>query len=890
MNDWNTLQNWFDKLVALPENARRGALEALRRDDPALATELEDLLAVDSSTSTQIGWRVRRAATSLPFPGELESGDQIGAWRVKQRIGRGGMGIVYQVERVEGDFEQIAALKLVATAGDPALGDYFVRERQIMARLNHANIAGLLDGGVLEDGRPWLVMEFIEGLPINTWCDTQRLGIRQRLALFLRALDAVQFAHRSLVLHKDLKFSNLLVTDDGQPKLLDFGTASLMEDETSDDNQTRLLALTPEFSSPERIQGAPLTTASDIYSLGVMLYHLLAGCLPLDARTSSPAELERMVCEQEPLPPSRQIDGKNNEVASARSTTPRSLQQQLKGDLDAIVLTCLRKEPERRYATAQALAADIRAFLDDEPVSARKDAVGYRIGKFIRRRRWPLGSGIALVLAVGFGLNASLTSYLEAEQRRLELEHVAQFQNELLLTLDPADMGATVMGWLEDELGQHELGADGDLPAKLRETLDLADLGRTLIDRALLGTALERIGEHFVDMPMIGSEMARSVASNYHQLQLIDQALDALKLAERMARIDPEGEGEALQLRALRLSHQRQVGRLEEAESGLKELAAKLDADPDLADELVRGIVFKGLGDIAAQRGALPRALNDYQRSLNYRRAGGHASAARIVLQDIANTQARLGRVHDALNTLEQLEDEWTRAESADHPRAVSARLSKASALSDLGQLDEAEAIQREVLALRTRMHGRNDQRTLVVLNNLGLTLNRKGKPDRGMEKIRQAFDLRMNAYGPTDPWTINSAVRLASESLDEGEPENALDIADKILASNNPADSGSLVLLSLIALVAETEINREVDRERQADVLAHLDTLELGWQNELLADKLLARLDELKGEPGQARDRLQQAQQQLDDFVDPDHFIMRDLLNRLSRLESSST
>ena len=886
MSDWDSLQTWFEKLVVLPDNARQGALRALREDDPALAAELEGLLAADSQQETRIGWRVRRAASGLPLPGELGPGDEIGNWRVISHLGRGGMGIVYQVERISDDFDQVAALKLVATTGDSTLGDYFLRERQIMARLGHPNIAGLLDGGVLDDGRPWLVMEFIEGTPIHEWCDAHRLDVRQRLALFMRALDAVQFAHRNLVLHKDLKFSNLLVTEDGQPKLLDFGTASMMRaDQASESTQTRLLALTPEFSSPERIRNEPLTTASDLYSLGVMLYALLCGELPLEVDQASPAEIEKIVAEQAPRPPSAAAARATENQARARGASPARLQRQLAGDLDAIVLKCLSKEPERRYATVEALKEDLCAFLDGSPVAARRDTFAYRLKKFMGRHRWPLATSLALLLAGCIGLYASLTSYLELEKQRAQLELLADFQTELLLTLRPDEIGTAAMDWLEREsrdLDTMNSNAFDQLRAGVNET----DLGRTLIDVALLARAIERIGEHFADMPMLGSEMARSVAANYNQLMLQDRTMAALEVAEQMAAADPDGMTEALRLRALRLGILQRTGQMEEAEAELRAMQQQLAEQPDLADAMVRGIVYKSLGDITARQGDRALALQWYERSLQYRRDGGHENAVRIVLQDIAGIRSAMGDPKAAREIYQELDQAWSADHSNEHPRAVSARLAEASALSDLGRLDQAEQMQRDILALRRRVHGEEDQRTLVVLNNLGITLHRQGDTRRGMEKLRRVFEKRYAVYGPSDPWTINSAVRVSAFYLESGDAGMARQVAASILSADGVEDSNRKKMLELIEQVARTEQEGPSAIGLSIPAASTLQDLTLTWYDALLVEQLLARLEHKQGLHERARRRLEQARDRLPEWLTADHHTKRQLRREMARLE----
>jgi Tol biopolymer transport system component len=336
------------------------------------------------------------AAAQEPDPDERLIGTRLGPYRVEAIAGHGGMGAVYRASRDDAEFHQQVAIKLVrVAAASPDTLRRFRQERQILARLSHPNIARLLDGGSTPEGVPYLVMEFIEGEPITAWCDRHALGVEERLRLFLRVCEGVEFAHRDLVVHRDLKPANILVTKDGTPKLLDFGIAKLLEPGAENEAATLTgLVMTPEYASPERVRGEPASTAADVYSLGLILYELLTGKKAQPISGYTPHAIASVVCQTEPAAPAR-------------------LKPQLAGDLDSIIRMAIRKEPERRYASAGLLARDIQRHLEGRPVMARPDTLAYRSAKFVRRNRFAVVAGalIAATLAGGLALEYWLGAF-----------------------------------------------------------------------------------------------------------------------------------------------------------------------------------------------------------------------------------------------------------------------------------------------------------------------------------------------------------------------------------------------------------------------------------------------------------------------------------------------
>ncbi len=391
-------------LEKTPEE-RAAFLRAACADDAALHGEVDSLLASNASAGDFLD-AVRFPA--LPWddaaaPAEAGPLRRIGPYVIVREIGRGGMGSVYLAERSDREYRGQVALKLVKRGMDTEfILNRFRAERQILASLSHPNIARLLDGGTTDDGLPYFVMEFIDGRILTDDCDSRGLGLRERIDLFRTVCAAVQYAHGNLVVHRDIKPSNLMVTADGTVKLLDFGLAKLLDPRKSGESFYQTMAgvgiFTPEYASPEQVQSLPVTTSTDVFSLGVILYELLSGAHPFRRADSKPADIMTAILEAEPLPPSA--------AASARSDVPRA--RALKGDLDTIVLTALRKEPERRYATVEKLSADLSRYLSGLPVSARSDTLVYRAGKFVRRHRLGVAAGLLVALSLVAGLSVAL--------------------------------------------------------------------------------------------------------------------------------------------------------------------------------------------------------------------------------------------------------------------------------------------------------------------------------------------------------------------------------------------------------------------------------------------------------------------------------------------------
>jgi serine/threonine protein kinase len=391
------MSSLLDQALPLDAVARRHWLERLAPEHGALAGPLRQALFTEHAADRSCGWldtlpKIRAGADDQgAVVSGLKPGEPVGPYRIVRPLGAGGMAEVWLAQRADGAFKREVALKLpILSRLRPDLAHRFAHERDILASLEHVHIARFYDAGVSADGLPYLAMEYIPGEPLTAWCDAHQLGLRERIKLFLQVLDAVQYAHARQVIHRDLKPSNILVTESGQVRLLDFGVAKLLAEPDEHTQLTQLYgrAFTPDYASPEQVRGEAVDTVSDIYSLGVVLYELLAGGRPYRIKGgASVSQLEQAIATARIERPSTHLEP---EAGAARATTQNNLARQLRGDLDTIVLKALSVKPQRRYASASALAHDLQRHLSGEPVAARPDRLMYRVAMLLFRccRSW----------------------------------------------------------------------------------------------------------------------------------------------------------------------------------------------------------------------------------------------------------------------------------------------------------------------------------------------------------------------------------------------------------------------------------------------------------------------------------------------------------------------
>jgi serine/threonine-protein kinase len=498
---WARVGGILDAVLDAGAAERERILDERCAGDAGLRAEVESLLRAEAVADARLEAPALEWAEALADGGGFDAaapehvrGERIGPWRLTEEIGSGGMGTVWRAERADGAYEQPAALKLIRRGLDSdAILARFVGERSILARLQHPHIARLIDGGIAGDGRPYFAMELVEGEPITGWCDRRRLSVRDRIRLLLSAIDAVQYAHQQLVVHRDLKPSNILVTAAGEVKLLDFGIAKVLDAsagraDAATMTQFGFRMLTPEYAAPEQLRGEAVTTATDVYALGVLLYELLTGVRPTAARgqRGAAADAATDASTRAPTRPSTQVSD-----AAARlraSTTPR-LRRNLRGDLDTIVLRALHEEPERRYRTAEALRRDLLRYLAGRPVHARPDSRWYRLRKFVARHRSAVVAAVLVAASLAAGLVATAWQARRAELRALEAGRQAQRAEEVKAFL------ITVF----------ESGGPREWRGKEPTARELLDAGAKRVDEELAGNPELRaemqaiIGELYLD-------------------------------------------------------------------------------------------------------------------------------------------------------------------------------------------------------------------------------------------------------------------------------------------------------------------------------------------------------------------------------------------------------
>ena len=834
---WPALSALLDQALDRPPEERAAFLRRVTADDPEARHLLAGLLAASQIENGVLdrpaginatGILSRMAHDTADDDESGMRGARIGPWRLLREIGRGGMGVVYLAERADGQFEQRVALKVLKRGLDTdEILERFLRERRILARLQHPGIARLIDGGATDDGRPFFALEYVDGRPLIEECDARHASLAERLRLFRAVCDAVQYAHRSLIVHRDLKPSNILVASDGRVRLLDFGIARLLAEEggSPDRSLTRpgQQLMTPQYAAPEQVRGEPATTATDVYALGLVLYELLAGRRPYSIPAAGAQEIERLILEATPVPPSRAVDGPG---ATARGATADRIRRALGGDLDAIVLAALRKEPDRRHPTAAALAEDIDRYLRGLPVWACRDTAAYRLRRFLGRHR----AGVAAAAVIAVSLLAGLAGTLwQARAARLEARRARAVRNYLVSLFEVSD------------------------PSRSR--------GETVTARDLLDRGVARSDDELKDQPVLRAEMLGVLSDVYEKLGLYQQAAP---LAQRSLDLwmglrgpgDPEvaealrrqgviltdlghyGEAEKVLRRALeqrgrgrddvdsRLAETienlaaalRSQGKLEEAEAHVREaLAIRRRIFPPDSPEIATSL--NNLALMLRERGQFAAAEPLYREALAIRRralgpdhpdiAGTLGNLAALLRQEGRLEEAeRLARESVALNH---------KLFGDDNPSTIQSLNAVAAIVQSLGRYDEAERIDRDVLEFWRRHQGDDHPNAIVSLNNLASVLKDKGDYAAAEPMFRRLAAQFPKVLGEKHPFTAVALTHLGAilgdeEQYDEaaGCLHRALEIQTALRGEQHPDTAGVLAQLGAL----EQQRGRNEDAE----------------------------------------------------------------------------
>ena len=761
----------FERLLDLEEAERYAELTRECGDDADLRALIERLLEADGTPDHEV-----LDGIGLPWHGLVEAGErdeseaaltQVGPYRLIREAGRGGMATVYLAERDVGGAPQRVALKLVRRGIDTdEVISRFAHETRVLASLEHPNIARFYDAGVSADGRPFLVMEYVEGRPITRYCDTERLSVAERLGLFATVCDAVQFAHQRLVVHRDIKPSNVLVTDEGEARLVDFGIAKLLEDESDTDaprTRTGLRVLTPEYAAPEQLMGESISTATDVYTLGLVLYELLTGSratarggqiFPPTAQTSN---------VQETVAPSTAVrraekGSEATTLASARRTTVDRLSRRLRGDLDRITLKALEPDPARRYASARELGEDIERHLRGLPIRARPDTLVYRLRTFSRRHRVGVtAAAAALVSLISFGAF-----------------HTSRITRERDLARSEADKARATTQFLQRLLG---------------DAYPSVALGDTFSMGELLARAAARV-DSLSGEPEVQAELLRTLGDVYREQGRFDEALPLLERAvaihDDMGGAESRAAGQALDA----LGHLYYERR--EYDAAFRTHRRSLETFEDLyaSDDSMVLFALNNVATAASALGDHDEALEQYRVILarHGRLFSDTSQLVHVTRNNVAQLYHSRGDFEAAIREFREALRLRTIALPSDHPSIALTMNNLGTSLERLGELAEAEALHRQALEMFKRVYGPEHHRVGLSAYNLARVLRAQGQYEDAESLFRMTLSIDRRTYGEDHPEIGFDLRGLGFLLVEAGDCERAIPVlseSDAIFARN---------------------------------------------------------------------------------------------------------
>lgn len=730
--EWREVSPHLDFALSLSGEQRSRWLVSFRAERPDLAIFLEKLLEEHRALAEErfLEREPLRATDDTSLTGQV-----LGAYKLLSRIGDGGMSSVWLAERVDGRFERQVAVKFLHFAvGSRAVAERFKREGRILGHLAHPHIAELIDAGVTTDSEPYLVLEYVSGRQIDEYCDEHRLELDGRIGLFLDVLGAVEHAHANLVVHRDIKPSNVLVSSEGDVKLLDFGIAKLLAQDTESVDATVLTledgtAMTPLFAAPEQLTGAAITTATDVYSLGLLLYLLLTGSHPAGAGPHSPADLLKSITEVDASLASQTILSNGAVSAERRGMTPEKLHRRVRGDLDTILAKALKKRPAERYASVAAFADDLRRYIGNEPIAARPESASYRLGKYVRRHRFgvALTAGIALLL-VGFLVIQGI-ELRRITRERDRADRIANFMTGIFKVSDP------------DEGGSHGVTA--------REVLDKAAVD---------------IDSNLSEDPPLQAQMLNVMGRAYLNLGLFSRAESLFKKGIEASKVYTGQESRE----TLHMTHDMawaifQQGRVGEAESIERELLARQrrTLGPDDTDtiatveELAFTVCDEGKGQCAEGVDLTRDVLEKQKRAL-----GPNAFSTLGTMDDLAIMLAEMNRWDEAIQLQKDSVDKHMRVFGPDNIGTVNSVLDLGEFQRDAGQVDEATHTLEDLLQTERRVFAPDQGETAATEYDLASIFLLKGQKEQALSMLRQSVDgglaPRIALALPTDPLFIS--------------------------------------------------------------------------------------------------------------------------------------
>lgn len=784
----------FARAIALPKDAQRAYLDDVCGDDAPLREAVERLIrshrAAGSFLETPAVELSGRAIPAGERTPDL-AGRIVGAYRLLSLIGGGGMGSVYLAERADRAFEKRVAVKLV----DPSMRSAeilrrFDNERQVLAGLEHPNIARLLDGGVTEDGVPYIVMEHVDGLAIDAFCRERGLSVGARLRLFASVCTAVHYAHQHLVVHRDLKPGNILVTSDGVVKLLDFGIAKVLADSGSSDlTRSEIRVMTPRYASPEQIRGEPITTASDVYALGILLYELLTGAHPFADAEMPSRKIERAICESEPDAPSTRARTTTHDATTTGLDRER-LSRRLRGDLDTIVLMALRKAPDRRYASARQLAEDIEHHLAGEPVTARPETLRYVIGKFVRRHAVSASVVSALAIAVVAAAVVSTTLYVranaaqhESDRQRRSAELIASFLEDMLGSINPATARGRDVTLLREILDRASTRIDAELtsdsPAAASLNLTIGTTYRAIAHyeeaerhllRAVERSRVQAAGGGVDETGRLADALVQ-LGRLYDETSRFAEAEPLVREARELVREIP-GDRARLAATTTTLAHVlTAIGPYAEADSCLEEVVAirralLAEAPGDTAALAGLGAALQDAGAFLVYYGLRPEAERRAEaetilkEAVEVSRRSGDPTVLTAALHSYADLFKRTGRYDEAEPVVLEALAIDRELFGPEHPNTVGTLENLAGVYEFRGDLAQAEPLYFESLRAQLDVLGPESREAGTTFNNIGCLYRRMGRYEEADEYHAKAVTAYRKALGDEHAWV---AIALAN-------------------------------------------------------------------------------------------------------------------------------
>jgi eukaryotic-like serine/threonine-protein kinase len=806
----------LDELLDLPEAERSKRLQAFSTEDPAVLAEVQSLLLAAGASGGFLESPIFCPADpAAPAP---LIGARIGAWRISRLIGHGGMGEVYEAMRAAGDFEQRVAIKVLQAEAAAQL-ERFQAERQILARLEHPGIARLYDGGVVADGRPFMVIEYVDGLPITEFCARRGAGLQERLALFVSVCEAVAYAHRNLVVHRDLKPSNILVTAEGAVKLLDFGIAKLLDTERPHLTRAAMAPLTPICAAPEQLTGGPVTTATDVYALGLLLFELLTSEHPWMRGNTAMLQALRTVL-QRPAP----LASRTAQTLQSPPVSPRLLI----GDLDAIVSKALRSEPERRYATVEALKMDVQRVLHGEPVAAREGARLYLIGHMLRRYRWAAAALAAILVSLAGGLSVAAW---QAHRARVELdlarrdaarEEAVRYSLTRMFRAAIADHGseAPTAKNMIDSSAQRVLKEYRDQPQLAGQiVLTLADLYGALEDVTGAAALLEGyLGQAKSDADPAAIADARQKLANIELLRgHIDAAAGLLGRAEAFwASSSLPYREERLEGLAIRTRLLRARGDIDGSVAATREAIGRRIALSGHDHRETAGL-YNSLAISLASANRLDEALAAYRETMAIYSALGLSDGidAQIIVANMGTLELRAGDLKEAERLLKNAIDQ-ERALAGDSA-AVSAALGYyGKVLCLTNRVEPALAVLHEASEMAGRYVGEASPVSLQNRLFLGEAQLASGDPRTAAITLGAARDAALKQYGPAHVLTLRIELALAQSAAASGADAQA-DLQEAVAGLRHLGQTAETSLAQALVALGEAQMQRGALAQAQA-------------------------------------------------------------------------